>query len=226
MCTGYTPQISKHGLLTTVYGKFGENKKIMYALEGAVECAGSTVKWMRQLELFSTYSELETLASSVSDCGGVYFVPALSGIFAPYWNNDAKGILTGLTQHTTKAHIARAVLEGVCFRTAEVIKALNQDSGSQVSVLSVDGGMTNNLLFIKEQADIAEVSIEIPQEKDLTALGAAYAAAIGVGIFRSIDDIKKIPKKTEKTITPEGKNSKSRWDSWEDAIKRCLQSKI
>lgn len=226
MSTGYEPQVSNNGLITTVYGRLGEEEEIQYALEGSVECAGSLVKWMmNQLGFFSTYEELETLAASVPDAGGVYFVPSLSGIFAPYWKSDARGMLTGISQHTTKAHIIRSILEGVCFRTAEIINALSKDSNVSINTLSVDGGMTNNKLFVQLQADISGISVEIPQEKDLTALGAAYAAGIGSGVYRSVEDIKKIPKSIENVTKPAKTSQSEKWVNWKDAISRCLLPK-
>lgn len=227
MNTGNKPQISKNGLLTTVYGKFGPLSETLYALEGAVECAGSAVKWMmNSLGFFSTYKELETLASSVPNTGGVYCVASFSGIFAPYWDNEAQGVIVGLSQHSTKAHIARAVLEGICFRTAEVIKAMNQDSGIIVKVLSVDGGMTNNSLVLNEQAEIADVNVEVPEEKDLTALGAALAAGVGVNVFKSVESLRRIKKRVEKVVISNHNSTEERWKKWNVAVKKALSQKI
>lgn len=223
MNTGETAKMSKNGMLTTVFGRFGPEQTILYALEGAAECAGSAVQWMKnQLGLIQSYEELENLVATVNSSAGTYFVPALSGLFAPYWNNQAKGVLVGLTQHTTKAHIARAVLEGICFRTAEIIKALQQDLEKSVKTLSVDGGMTKNEFFIKQQVEIAGVSMEVPEEKDLTALGAALVAGIGAGVYKDLNALRKIGKKIEKKFSPQALPSESHWTGWEKAVKKCL----
>lgn len=227
MNTGETPVQSTSGLLTTVYCQFGKGKKIQYALEGAVECAGSAVKWMmNNLQLFKSYSELENILNFVEKSDGVYCVPALNGIFAPYWNSGATGIFTGLTQHSTKGHLVRAVMEGIAFRTAEIIKSMKSDCQVEVSRLSVDGGMTENKFFMQEQADLAQVDLEISAEKDITALGAALCAGIGIGVYGNVKSLQKLQKKVEVSLRPRTSQVAERWVGWENAVKKCLYTKL
>jgi glycerol kinase len=224
--TGDKPVMSTSGLLTTVYGKFGKRKKIQYALEGAVECAGSAVKWMmNSLGFFNSFEELHRILEDFPDNEGVFCVPALSGIFAPYWNNQATGVFNGLTQHTKKGHLVRAVVEGIAFRTAELVRCIVKDTQVPVLVLSVDGGMTNNHFFMQEQADLAQVQLEIPSEKDITALGAAFCAGIGVGVFANVDCLRKVRKNVEKTVLPRNNDVEGRWKGWDEAIKKCLMNR-
>ena len=225
MNTGDKLVTSSHGLLTTVYGQFSKEGKIQYALEGAVEAAGSMMTWIiNQLKLVNSVGEIEELASQVEDSGGVYCVPALSGLFAPHWRTDARGLIIGLTHHTARPHLIRAVLEGVCFRTGEVMNALYQDSRLRVPVLSVDGGMTANNLLIQLQADIAGVEIEVPQEKDLTALGASYAAGLGSGVL-SLESIQKLPRNIERRFYPNISEleRKAKWEKYQEAMLRSLK---
>lgn len=201
LSTGNEAIKSSAGLLTTVYGQFSKGGPIMYALEGAVENAGSAIKWaIQKLQLCSSFEELEALAGSVYDSDGVVCVPALSGLFAPHWRSDARGVIVGLTQHTTRAHILRALLEGICFRTKEVIDALLSDTNYTINKLCVDGGMTKNSLFMQIQADILGLQLEVPLEKDLTALGAAFAAGLGCGVYRGLEDIQNLEKKIGKLV--------------------------
>eukprot|EP00358_Blepharisma_japonicum_P005943 CAMPEP_0202944674 /NCGR_PEP_ID=MMETSP1395-20130829/5548_1 /ASSEMBLY_ACC=CAM_ASM_000871 /TAXON_ID=5961 /ORGANISM="Blepharisma japonicum, Strain Stock R1072" /LENGTH=305 /DNA_ID=CAMNT_0049643793 /DNA_START=665 /DNA_END=1585 /DNA_ORIENTATION=+ len=201
MSTGNEIIQSSTGLLTTVYGKFAPDGPIYYALEGSVENAGSVIKWaLNKLRLFSSFAELEAQARTVSDSDGVVCVSALSGLFAPHWRPDARGVIIGLTQHTTRAHILRALLEGICFRTKEVIDALLSDTPYKLNKLCVDGGMTKNSLFLEIQANILGVQLELPVEKDLTALGAAFAAGLGCGVYRNLEDIQKLNKNIEKIV--------------------------
>jgi glycerol kinase len=189
MNTGAEPVFSKNGLLTTVLYKLGDNKPV-YALEGSIAVAGSLVQWIRDnLGLITKSSEIEDLAKSVDDNGGVYFVPAFSGLFAPYWRDEARGAIVGLTRYATKGHIARAVEESTAFQTREVVEAMNADSGIPLAELKVDGGMTNDELLMQFQADILGVDVVRPVVVETTALGAAYAAGIAVGYWSGTDDV-------------------------------------
>ncbi|CAB4019362.1 glycerol kinase-like isoform X1 [Paramuricea clavata] len=181
--TGEESITSHHGLLTTVGYKFGPKSPTVYALEGSVAVAGDAVKWLRDgLGLIEKSSDIEALASSVPNSGGAYFVPAFSGLYAPYWQTDARGIIIGLTQFTNKAHIARATLEAVSFQTRELLDAMNQDSGIPLTSLKVDGGMTANSLLMQIQADLLGIPVVRPSMTETTALGAAVAAGAAEGI--------------------------------------------
>lgn len=189
MNTGADIVRSRHGLLTTVCYKFGDEPPC-YALEGSVAVTGSAIQWLRdQLGIISSASEIEKLASSVSDAGGVYFVPAFSGLFAPYWRSDARGVIVGLTRASTKAHLARAALESICFQTKEIMDAMTADSGTPMSNMRVDGGITSNSLCMQMQADIMGIEIVRPLILETTALGAAYAAGIAVGFWANRDEV-------------------------------------
>src|SRR5712671_439605 len=187
MNTGEKPRQSEHGLLTTVAYKLGE-EPARYALEGSVAIGGALVQWLRDnLGLIKTSAEVEELALSVEDNGGVYMVPAFSGLYAPYWKESARGVIVGLTRYANKGHLARAVLEAVAFQTREVVEAMEQDSGVRVEELRVDGGMTGNDLLMQLQADILDRPVVLPAVKETTSLGAAYAAGLAVGFFSSVD---------------------------------------
>jgi glycerol kinase len=167
---------SRHGLLTTVCYQFGDDKPV-YALEGAIAVTGAAVQWLRdQLGVISDAAQSEELASRVDDNGGVYFVPAFSGLFAPYWRSDARGAIVGLSRFDSAAHLARATLESICYQSRDVIEAMEQDSGVRLDVLRVDGGVTANALCMQLQADILGVEVSRPVVAETTALGAAYAA--------------------------------------------------
>lgn len=188
--TGTDKVMSENGLLTTVCYKIGSNDTI-YALEGSIAITGSLVQWLRDnLEMISSAADIERLAESVEDNGGAYFVPAFSGLFAPYWRSDARGAVVGLTRFVNKGHIARAVLEATAFQSAEVIDAMNADSGVPLKSLKVDGGMVANELLMQFQADILGVPVIRPVVAETTALGAAYAAGLAVGFWESEDDIR------------------------------------
>ena len=181
---------SENGLLTTVCYKFG-TEATKYALEGSVAVTGAAVQWLRdQLELIRSADEIEELAKSVPDNGGVYFVPAFSGLFAPHWRSDARGVIVGLTRGVTKAHLARAALEAICYQSREILVALAAESGVQLKQLRVDGGITNNNLCMQIQADVLQIEIVRPQIVETTALGAAYAAGLAVGYWKSTDELK------------------------------------
>ncbi|SNC60443.1 glycerol kinase [Kytococcus aerolatus] len=190
--TGATPVDSQNGLLTTLGWKLGEAEPV-YALEGSIAVTGSLVQWLRDnLGLIRTAAEVEELARSVEDNGGAYFVPAFSGLFAPYWRPDARGALVGLTRYVTKGHLARAVLEATAFQTRDVVEAMLADaaaSGLEVSELRVDGGMTVNDLLMQIQADLLGVPVVRPRTGETTALGAAYAAGLAVGFWGSTQEI-------------------------------------
>ncbi|MFT8396275.1 glycerol kinase GlpK [Propionibacterium sp.] len=187
--TGIDPIISKNGLLTTVCYKIGDQPTV-YALEGSIAVAGSLVQWLRDnLKLFSSAPEVEELAASVKDNGGAYFVPAFSGLFAPYWRPDARGALVGLTRYVNRGHIARAVLESTAYQAREVLDAMKADSGVELTQLKVDGGMTSNELLMQFQADQVGVPVVRPKVAETTALGAAYAAGIAVGYWSSEQDV-------------------------------------
>ncbi|MGW3964064.1 glycerol kinase GlpK [Amycolatopsis sp. NPDC005003] len=188
--TGTEKVMSQNGLLTTVCYKIGSNDTV-YALEGSIAVTGSLVQWLRDnLGMISTAAEIEEHASTVEDNGGAYFVPAFSGLFAPYWRSDARGAIVGLTRFVNKGHLARAVLEATAFQTREVLDAMNADSGVPLKALKVDGGMVVNELLMQFQADILGVPVIRPVVNETTALGAAYAAGLAVGFWKSEDDIR------------------------------------
>ena len=174
---------SNNGLLTTVGYKFGEQPTI-YALEGSIAMAGATIQWLRDnLQLINHAAETEAIAQSVDDSGGCYFVPAFSGLFAPHWRSDARGVIVGLTRYINRAHIVRAALEAICYQTREVLEAMNADSGVPLRSLRVDGGATANNFLMQLQADILGVEVIRPKVAETTSLGAAYAAGLSVGFW-------------------------------------------
>jgi glycerol kinase len=190
MNTGERPVQSQHGLLTTVAYQFA-NEAPRYALEGSVAIAGALVQWLRDnLGMIATSAEIESLAAAVSDNGGVYFVPAFSGLYAPYWKDSARGVIAGLTRYVNKGHLARAVLEATAFQTRDVVEAMQKDSGVDLNTLRVDGGMVVNELLMQFQADILDRAVIRPVTQETTALGAAYAAGLAVGFYKDIDDLR------------------------------------
>jgi glycerol kinase len=190
MNVGNKPVSSRHGLLTTLAYKIGD-QPAMYALEGSIAITGALVQWVRDnLGLIAKSSDIEALALSVPDNGGVYFVPAFSGLYAPYWKDDARGVIAGLTRYATKAHIARAALEATAFQTREVLEAMEKDSGIALDSLRTDGGMVENNLLMQFQADILNKPVVRPIIKETTALGAAYAAGLAVGFYKSVNDLR------------------------------------
>jgi glycerol kinase len=191
MNTGDKPVLSKYGLLTTVAYKLGQNPA-QYALEGSVAISGALVQWMRDnLGLIQKSSDIETLARTVEDNGGVYFVPAFSGLFAPYWKSDARGVIAGLTRYANKGHLARAVLEATAYQTREVLEAMELDSGKKLESLRTDGGMVENDLLMQFQADILNRDVIRPLVKETTALGASYAAGLAVGFYKDLGELRK-----------------------------------
>lgn len=181
---------SQAGLLTTVCYKFGD-EPVVYALEGSIAVTGSAVQWLRdQLGIISGASQSEALARQVEDNGGVYFVPAFSGLFAPYWRSDARGAIVGLSRFNTNAHLARATLEAICYQSRDVTEAMASDSGVNLEVLKVDGGVTANELCMQIQADVLGVPVSRPVVAETTALGAAYAAGLAVGFWKNTDELR------------------------------------
>ena len=190
MNTGTQAVPSKSGLLTTLGYQFGTQSAV-YALEGSIAITGALVQWLRDnLGLISSSAEVEQLASSVEDNGGIYFVPAFSGLFAPYWRSDARGVIVGLTRYINKGHLARAALEATAYQTREVLEAMQKDSGVNLTALKVDGGMVYNQLLMQFQADQLGVPVVRPRVAETTALGAAYAAGLAVGFWQNIDDLR------------------------------------
>jgi glycerol kinase len=190
MNTGAIPVLSNNGLLTTLAYKIG-NKPAIYALEGSIAVTGALVQWLRDnLGLIEKSADVEKLAGSVIDNGGIYFVPAFSGLFAPYWRSDARGAIVGMTRYVNKGHLARAVLEATAYQTREVLEAMEKDSGVSLAALKVDGGMVFNELLMQFQADILNVPVIRPKVAETTALGAAYAAGLAVGFWQDYDELR------------------------------------
>jgi len=214
---------SKNGLLSTVCYKFGD-QPAMYALEGSVAVTGSAIQWLRdQLGIITNAAETEVLASSVTDTAGVYFVPAFSGLFAPYWRSDARGVIVGLTRAATKAHLARAALEAICYQTRDVMDAMVADSGAPMTEMRVDGGITANALCMQMQADIMGIDITRPLITETTALGAAYAAGLAVGFWKDTDEVKKQWKQSRRwSPTSSAEDRATGYAGWKKAIERTL----
>jgi glycerol kinase len=221
--TGTIPVQSHSGLLTTVaYQVSGE--PAVYALEGSIAIAGSLVQWMRDnLGLIQNSAAIETLAASVADNGGVYFVPAFSGLFAPYWRSDARGVVAGLTGYANKGHLARAVLEATAYQTRDVLDAMRKDSGVGLASLRVDGGMARNDLLMQFQADVLNVPVVRPKVTETTALGAAYAAGLAVGFFQGLPDLCAAWQQ-DKTWTPkmEPSTRERLLAGWHKAVERAM----
>lgn len=200
MNTGEKPIVSKNNLLTTIAWKL--NGKVTYALEGSIFVAGSVVQWLRDgLGIIRSSSEVEALAASVPDAGGVYMVPALTGLGAPYWDQYAKGSIHGITRGTTAAHIARAALEGIAFQTMDIVSAMEKDAGVPLGELKVDGGASRNNLLMQFQSDVLGTKVVRPLVTETTALGAAYLAGLAVGFWKSIDEVKR-QWQAERIFTP------------------------
>ncbi|MCR4844667.1 MAG: glycerol kinase GlpK [Bacteroidales bacterium] len=221
MNTGTKPILSKNNLLTTVAWKIGDT--VNYALEGSIFVGGSVVQWLRDgLGIIRSSSEIEALAASVSDNGGVYFVPALTGMGAPYWDQYAHGVICGITRGSTSAHIARAALEGIAFQTMDIVNAMEKDAGVRLSELKVDGGASRNNLMMQFQADILDTNVIRPEVTETTAMGACYLAGLAVGFWKSLDEIKK-QWKAERTFSPSGADVSAVKEGWADAIKRTVK---
>ncbi len=221
--TGNTIVPSTHGLLTTVAYQFG-NQPPVYALEGSIAIAGALVQWLRDnLGIIERSSDVEALAASVPDSGGVVVVPAFSGLFAPHWRSDARGVIVGLTRFATKAHIARAALEAVAWQTREVLDAMEQDSGVPIALLKVDGGMTANGLLMQIQSDVVDVPVIRPVISETTALGAIYAAGIAVGFWRDLAEVQsKWREDTRWTPRMDATQRTRDYARWQKAVDRTL----
>lgn len=214
---------SKNGLLTTVGYQIKDQKPI-YALEGSVAIAGSLIQWIRDnFELITESNEINELAERVEDNGGVYFVPAFSGLFAPHWNSSARGTIIGLTHFVNKSHLARSVLEATAFQTRDVFEAMQKDSGLDIKKLKVDGGMTASKLLMQFQADIINASVVLSSITETTALGAAYVAGLAVGFWKDENELQKYWKERHvwKSDMPENKRKKI-YNQWQKAVKRSL----
>jgi glycerol kinase len=223
MNTGEKPIASTAGLITTVAYRMA-NEKARYALEGSIAVTGALVQWLRDnLRLIGSSPEVEKLAAEAEDNGGVYFVPAFSGLYAPHWNERARGTITGLTRYATRAHIARAVLEATAYQTREVLGAMTQDSSIRIPELRVDGGMVGNELLMQFQSDILDVPVVRPKITETTALGAAYAAGLAVGYWRNREDLVS-NWAVDKRWTPQmpKERREALYKSWQKAVTRSL----
>jgi len=221
--TGQKPVPSKNGLITTV-GFQIRGQKPIYCLEGSIAIAGALVQWIRDnLGLISKAPEIENLALTVEDNGGVYFVPAFSGLFAPYWRSDARGVIVGLTRYANKGHLARAVLEANAFQTKDIVEAMDKDSGVKLNRLKVDGGMVYNNLLMQFQSDILNVPVIRPKVSETTALGAAYAAGLAVGFWADLEELKKNWAQDhtwQPQMAPEDREKRYRF--WKKAVSRTF----
>ena len=223
--TGEKPIVSKNNLLTTIAWQIGN--KVNYALEGSIYVGGSVVQWLRDgLGVINSSSDVETLAQSVPDSGGVYFVPALTGLAAPYWDPYARGTIVGITRGTTAAHIARAALDGIAFQTYDIAQAMAKDMNDRLTELKVDGGASRNNLLMQFQADLLGIDVVRPKITETTAIGAAYLAGLGVGYWDSVDELRR-QWKVERTFTPnlDSETVRTAREGWADAISRTLSKK-
>lgn len=214
---------SKHGLLTTVLYKIGQDD-VTYALEGSIPAAGSAVEWLKNnLGLFDVITDNEKLANEVENSGGVYFVPAFSGLFAPHWDNKARGTILGLTPFVQKGHICRALLEGICFEAKEVLDAMELDSEVKINTLKVDGGVSQNNLMMQIQSDILNVPIVRPKNIELTAIGASICAGLGSGMFQDFESIPIVSDKDNVVFNPEIEDSirEENFANWKRAVERA-----
>ena len=214
---------SRHGLLTTVCYKFGDSPAV-YALEGSVAVTGAAIQWLRdQLEVIKSSSEIEALANSVSDNGGVYFVPAFSGLFAPHWRSDARGVIVGLSRASTKAHLARAALEAIAYQTRDVLDAMSADSKVALKSMRVDGGATANNLLMQIQSDVMGIEIIRPQIIETTALGAAYAAGLAVGVWASPNELRNKWREDHRWSSTQNPDLRAeKYAQWKKAVNRTL----
>lgn len=221
--TGDKPVQSKAGLLTTLGYKIG-NQKPVYALEGSIAITGALIQWLRDnMELIQESGQVEALAKSVEDNGGIYFVPAFSGLYAPYWKSDARGVIVGLTRYVNKNHIARASLEATAYQAREVLDAMEKDSGVKLRALKVDGGMVFNELLMQFQSDILNVPVVRPKVAETTSLGAAYAAGLAVGFWKDTDELKKNwGRDKEWTPKMDAKRRQGLYSGWKKAVTRTF----
>jgi glycerol kinase len=223
MNTGTTPVKSDNGLLTTVGYKIGDDPAV-YALEGSIAITGALVQWFRDgLGLISTAPEIETLARSVDDNGGCYIVPAFSGLFAPHWRSEARGIIVGLTSYITKGHLARAVLEATGWQTREVVDAMNADSGLSLKELKADGGMTSDNLVMQMVADVLNVPVARPMVVETVSLGAAYAAGLAVGYWAGLEGLRRNWHRAARWVPAmEPRRRAAEYDNWKRAVERTF----
>ena len=223
MNTGEKPIPSKAGLLTTMGYKIGDQKAV-YALEGSIAITGALIQWLRDnLGLIQSSAEVEALAQSVEDNGGIYFVPAFSGLYAPYWKSSARGAIVGMTRYVNKGHIARAALEATAYQTREVLDAMEADSGVKLTALKVDGGMVFNELLMQFQADVLDVPVIRPKVAETTALGAAYAAGLAVGFWKDYDELRSnwgMDKKWDSAMSKDLR--KKLYSGWKKAVTRTF----
>ena len=221
--TGQTIVRSRNGLLTTVCYQLGEQPPV-FALEGSIAMAGATVQWLRDnLKLINHAAETEEIAQSVTDSGGCYLVPAFSGLFAPHWRSDARGVIVGLTRYVNRAHIVRAALESICYQTREVLEAMNADSGVPLQTLKVDGGATANNFLMQLQADILGVEVIRPQVAETTSLGAAYAAGLAVGFWDNLETLRRnwqVDRQWQPQLAEERRAAG--YHAWQKAVERTL----
>lgn len=218
---GEKPVPSTHGLLTTVAFDFGGGSKPVYALEGSIAVAGSSVKFLvDNFNFIESSSKISSLAETVEDNGGVTFVTAFSGLFAPYWIDDARGTIFGITAYTKRGHIARATLEATCFQTKAILDAMEKDSGHKLAELAVDGGMCNSDLTMQTQSDLINIPVRRPAMRETTALGAAIAAGLAVGVWESIEELKKVNNEGTTMFRPKitKEESTSRFGQWTKAV--------
>ncbi|MBW2650104.1 MAG: glycerol kinase GlpK [Deltaproteobacteria bacterium] len=221
--TGTTPVPSSHGLITTLAYQINDDRPV-YCLEGSIAIAGALVQWLRDnLGLISSSSEIEALADTVEDSGGIYFVPAFSGLFAPYWRSDARGVIAGLTQYVNRGHIARAVLDANAYQTKDIVEAMNRDSGVELSALKVDGGMVHNEMLMQFVADILDVPVIRPVVSETTALGAAYAAGLAVGFWSNLGELKQNWSEEKRWLPGmEQKEREERYSGWQKAVQKTF----
>ena len=221
--TGTTPVPSSQGLITTLAYQINDDKPV-YCLEGSIAIAGALVQWLRDnLGLISSSSEIEALAGTVEDSGGIYFVPAFSGLFAPYWRSDARGVIAGLTQYVNKGHIARAVLEASAYQTKDIVEAMNRDSGVELSALKVDGGMVHNEMLMQFVADMVDVPVIRPVVSETTALGAAYAAGLAVGFWSNLGELKQNWSEEKRWFSVmDQKNREEKYLGWQKAVQKTF----
>ncbi|KAJ1953395.1 Glycerol kinase [Linderina pennispora] len=223
--TGEQPIFSKNGLLTTVGYQLGPDAMPKYALEGSIAVAGSAIQWLRdKIGLIFSADEIGFLADSVEDNGGVYFVTAFSGLFAPYWRDDARGAIVGLTQYATRGHIARATLESVCYQTRAILDAMRKDSGTELRRLRVDGGLTNSNQAMQIQADILNIEVVRPEMRETTALGAALAAGLAVGIWKDQHELRQVAQSNVSAFWSRISDEKrdEMLKGWDKAVQRSL----
>jgi glycerol kinase len=221
--TGSTPVQSKNGLLTTLGYKIGSERAV-YALEGSIAITGALVQWLRDnLGLIEKSADVETVARTVEDSGGIYFVPAFSGLYAPYWKDSARGAIVGMTRYVNKGHIARAALEATAYQTREVLDAMNKDSGVKLKALKVDGGMVHNELLMQFQADVLGVPVIRPTVAETTSLGAAYAAGLAVGFWSKVEDLRANWGKDKEWVpTMPTKQREKLYAGWKKAVTRTF----